>query len=379
MVGTAAVAVGLSLCGCGREEVATYRTAKDAPASTPAPGPAADPHAGLNMGQSGTVGMVPEVATPPVKWTLPAGWQELPASQMRVGHFAVAGENGQKAQVTIIPLGGTGGGDFENVNRWRGQVGLARITEAELDQSAESVEVAGAKARLWDFAGTMPGDSKSTRLQSAILHREGTAWFFKFQGDDALVAAQKPAFVQFLKSIHFEAAPDGAHPPMAAPGMAAGAMPTPSAPVMPEPPAMPGATKPAWEVPPGWQEAAPGPMQSGRYTVDDGKDARGEVTVVILPGDAGGTLPNVNRWRAQIGLGPMTEAELAAQSIKLEVPGASSYAIDATNEESKRRVIAAGVTAGARTWFFKLSGDLAAVAAQKDAFLKFIQTVKYGS
>ena len=43
------------------------------------------------------------------------------------------------------------------------------------------------------------------------------AWFFKMTGDDALVAEQKPAFIEFLKSVSFPAAGAQAQLPPAHP------------------------------------------------------------------------------------------------------------------------------------------------------------------
>jgi len=40
-------------------------------------------------------------------------------------------------------------------------------------------------------------------------------------------------------------------------------------------------------------------------------------------------------------------------------------------------MIAAMVPHAERTWFYKLTGSEAAVAREKDAFLKFVQTVRY--
>lgn len=357
--------------------------------------------------------------TPPqVRWTLPSGWKELPAGDMRVGNFAVTGDNGQKAQVTVVPLAGQGGGDAENVNRWRGQVGQTRLSEAEIAQAAQPVAVAGSTGRLFDFVGKPLDGDKPTRLLAAILHREGTAWFFKMIGDDALVAAQKANFVAFLKTVEFTsgaapasaelppshppiggAAPASAelppsHPPIggAAPASAlppshppvGGAAPSPAVPPSHPPIAGNAASpaeasgKPGWTVPAGWQELAPGPMQMAKFTI--GSDAgKADVTVSALPGDAGGKLPNINRWRGQIGLPPVAEGELTKSLVPLEIAGAETYLVDLVAEQTKRRMVAAGVSRQGQTWFYKLVGDTAAVERAKEAFIQFVKTVKYGN
>jgi hypothetical protein len=88
------------------------------------------------------------------------------------------------------------------------------------------VEIAGAEAALHDVAGTNVSSGEATRILGAIQHRDGTAWFFKMTGDDALVAKQRPAFLAFLKSVKYEPAetaelPAG-HPPVGGTELPAG-------------------------------------------------------------------------------------------------------------------------------------------------------------
>jgi hypothetical protein len=47
---------------------------------------------------------------PKLKYTLPAGWKEKPLTQLRVASFEVA-DGDKKADVSVIPLGGSAGGD----------------------------------------------------------------------------------------------------------------------------------------------------------------------------------------------------------------------------------------------------------------------------
>ena len=68
--------------------------------------------------------------------------------------------------------------------------------------------------------------------------------------------------------------------------------------------------------------AAPGGLDarsngsSARYAtlaITGADGAKGELAVTHFPGDVGGDLANVNRWRQQIGLEPIDEAALASQ------------------------------------------------------------------
>lgn len=383
--GAAALAALFVLTGCDRGEVRSYSAPKDQASSAGRATPA--------------IGQMPEVVTPTVTWKLPAGWQELPPSQMRVGHFAIAGPNEQKAQLTIIPLGGVGGGDLENVNRWRGQVSLGRIDEAELDRTAEKVAIGAAEGRLFDFAGTTPDEDKPSRMVAAILHREGTAWFFKLMGDDALVAAQKPAMIEFLKSIAFGAPsaqtgalvdstlPEGhppipgsppvgdsglpaGHPPITPPTAAA----APSAPPAEPPTTATGASD--WKLPAGWKELAPGTFQKARFLAAESAAGKAEATISILAGTGGGDLANVNRWRGQVGLAPITEDELNRTAVAVEADGKPARLVDLTAANGQQRIMAVIAARDGETVFYRLSGHPDLVGAQKDTFLGFVKSTK---
>lgn len=342
------------LAACGRDEVKTYRVAKetDAPATgTPA---------------------AAESAQPTVAWTTPAGWEELPPGEMRVGSFSVKAD-GQKAEVSIIPLPGLAGGDLGNVNRWRGQVGLPAVKEEEMAPLAEKVEVAGESAQLFDQAGVNPTDNEKSRILAVIQRRDSVAWFYKMTGSDALVAQQKPAFIAFLKSIRFQTASEQpalppSHPPIGGMGggMGSGLVTAPADNV----------AKPDWKLPSGWKESTPGPMQLAKFVADGEGGAKAETSVAMIPGDGGGALANVNRWRKQIGLGPIEAADLEKQTSNLEVGATKAMVLDATSSDKAKRLIAASVPRGDGTWFYKLMGDEAVVAREKEAFLKFVQSAK---
>ena len=166
---------------------------------------------------------------------------------MRAASFRVAGKDGKQADVSVIPLPGLAGSDLDNVNRWRGQVGLSAVSEAELAKLVQPVEIAGQSASLYEQAGSNAGSGDKTNILAAITRRDGTAWFFKMTGNDALVTEQKPAFIEFLKSVSFPAAAAQAqlppsHPPIGGGDMMAQAGGAASS----------GQPKPSWEVPSGW-------------------------------------------------------------------------------------------------------------------------------
>ncbi len=293
--------------GCGRDSVKVYHVdTNDVASAAPAPEPAAAT-AAMPATMPNGLPVPDNSGLPSLQFTQPAGWEKKAPTQMRVASFGVS-QDGKQADISVIPLAGMAGTDLANVNRWRGQVGLGALPESDVAALAEKVTVGDQPADLYDLTGTAPGSSTADRIIGVIFHREDTSWFFKMSGDANLVAAQKPAFISFLKSVSF-----------GAPGPAPAAMDMsqlpPSHPPIGE--MMPGAqtaggdagSKPMWTVPAGWQEGQLEQFLVAKYVIAGTDGAQAAVNVSSLAGDGGGLLANVNRWRGQLGLAPVTDAE----------------------------------------------------------------------
>jgi len=371
----AAAALVLVLsAGCGRDDVKVYKVdSSDTVITTPPPIAATSPTAMPATMPDGLP--APDTSgLPKLKYTLPEGWKEKALTQLRVASFQIS-EKGETADVSVIPLGGSAGGDTANVNRWRGQVGQPPLDEAELKKSAEPAQVGDKPADLYDLAGTAPGSGEAERIIGTILHTEENTWYFKMMGDATLVEAQKPAFLAFLNSVEFQklAAPStmdvsqlpASHP--AIPGMAAE---TPAAAV----------DKPAWTVPPDWKAGELMQFLVARYVIQGAGDASAAVNVSELDGTGGGLLPNLNRWRAQLGQPPIAEDD-AAKLPTIDASGAKAVFADFTGTDARTgkpaRLVGAVLPLNDQTWFYKLMGDPDLVGQQKDTLIKFIQSAQY--
>jgi hypothetical protein len=352
-----------ALAGCDRGRVQEYRVAKEQTQAQPANMPPGHPD-------------LPSAAAPALQYKRPEAWQDAALGEMRAASFHVGGKDGKQADVSVIPLPGLAGSDLDNVNRWRGQVGLAAVSETELASLAQPVELAGQTAKLYEQAGANPGSGEKTRILAAIARRDGTAWFFKMTGDDGLVAEQKPAFVEFLKSVSFSATGAQAQLPPSHPPIDGGSMMAPAASAPSS-----GQAKPTWEVPSGWKEIPGGQFLVAKFVLTGADNAQASVNVSMSPGDGGGLLANVNRWRGQLGLGPEAEADLAKELQTLDLPAGKATLADLAGQDAKTgqkaRLLAVVVPRSGDTWFYKLMGNAQVVEAEKAGFLKFVQTVKY--
>jgi hypothetical protein len=134
---------------------------------------------------------------PQIKWETPEGWTEVPPSSMRYASFSAADGNGGKIDVSIVTFPGDGGSDADNVNRWRGQIGLAPIDASAVTSQVTPLKTADTTFSTTDIAGA------KARTVAAWTRRDGRVWFFKATGPNAAVEKEKPNFVKFIESVRF--------------------------------------------------------------------------------------------------------------------------------------------------------------------------------
>jgi hypothetical protein len=339
------------LAGCGRDDIQVYRIAKDS-------------------------------AQPSQAAALPVGWETAPPGEMRVASFKVKGAAGKMAEISVIPLAAAPGHDLDNVNRWRGQVSLPALAQADLAKAAQPVPVAGETAQLYEQAGPNSGSGDQERILVAILHHDDRDWFFKISGDDEVVRSQKDAFLSYVKNFSLPSGnseagsftrPDApfAHPLI---NNAASKVPAGTGPGSDD-------GKPDWAIPANWKETAPGQFLVAKFLISGAGHAQAAVNVSASSGNGGGLLMNVNRWRGQLGLSPAPEAELGKLATAIDMPAGKATLIEMAGTDAKTgqeaRMIAIMVPQSAQTWSYKLMGTPALVEENKDAFLKFVQGVKY--
>ena len=186
--------------GCQREEATRYRIPKEAAA------PAGMPSAPTGMPPPG-MGAPGDVPPPPrptgqgaLKWTLPKGWTEGEAGNMR---FATLNPPIQgKVEASVVVLPGAAGGDLSNVNRWRGQIGLGPIDEKTLAAARKAVKSKAGMVSVFDF--TSEGQTKTRMVVGLISTSDGNTWFLKLVGDAAPVGKAEPDFMRIIGSLHLD-------------------------------------------------------------------------------------------------------------------------------------------------------------------------------
>jgi hypothetical protein len=140
------------------------------------------------------------------------------------------------------------------------------------------------------------------------------------------------------------------------------------------PAAPPSSEKPRiqWDVPPGWSSTPASAMRYASFAAEKSGE-KADISVVTFPGDGGSDADNVNRWRQQVGLGPVDSVDAL---IVPQHAGALHFStVDMAGPTA--RVLAGWTRQDGRAWFFKLTGPPAVVEQEKPSFEKFLQSVRF--
>lgn len=182
--------------------IAWLASVKTGPEGGEAERPASRPPAtASDSGAPGAPAAAPLVPPGPAAdlpgWKAPAHWKVGGPRTMRLASFEIPGEGGAVGDVSISALSSAGGGLLANVNRWRGQVGMAPTDDETLVKEAKTLTLSkGQKATVVDLGGRGPN-----RILGAIVPHGDKSWFFKLTGPDALVVKERENFLGWIQSI----------------------------------------------------------------------------------------------------------------------------------------------------------------------------------
>jgi hypothetical protein len=257
----------------------------------------------------------PDDATP--EWSLPSGWTQQPGNQFRYATLAIEGTP-LEVTVTTLPRGEIDEAEYvlSNVNRWRGQLGLDSIAPYELPQESKQVELDGGAATIVDLVGR----AKTNSMAAPFASGGG-------------VSSLPPS------------ANDGASPQL------------------------------KYEVPQGWQEEPATGFRKASFRLSEGGE-NAEASVSDLDASAGDLLPNVNRWRGQVGLDPTTQHDVDQHVKSIDVGSQQGQYIEMIGDD--KATLAVIAKAAGRAWFIKLTGEKNLVERQRDHFKQFVHSLSIG-
>lgn len=348
--------VALFVACDNKSEIKVYRVSKAPLEETgpeqPSAMPANAPSPSMPGGMSAPVSASASVPTPP-------NWQPQPLSQMRQASFLVKGDNGATADISFVSLGASAGNVLENVNRWLSQIGQPAIDDQKLNQIAQRLTTQIGEVTVVDLEG-LPAEAdpkKDGRIIAAMTTSGSSTLFFKIRGHAALTESQKSDFIKWVAAVCNSQG--GAKSPQTATTMPA-----------------PGSGNPQikWQTPSGWSELAPSAMRYASFSAGANND-KVDISIVTFPGEGGNDADNVNRWRQQMGLPPMSPAAIATQVAPLKTPEGNFSSVDIAGTNA--RTLAAWTRRGDHVWFFKATGPSSAVEKEKPKFVKFIESIRF--
>ncbi|MCU0873960.1 MAG: hypothetical protein MUE50_16610 [Pirellulaceae bacterium] len=289
----------------------------------------------------------------------PQGWTPGSTGGMRKLAFEVQ-DGERKVEITAIDLAVSAGGLLPNVNRWRGQIQLSEITQEDLDKAVKPIPVAGVEGQYVELVGPKDADPRQAILGVVALLGE-RAWFFKLSGDADLALREKERFAEFVKSVRFVTPAQAGSTAVAT---------TPAG----------GESRLVWDAPDGWLADEAGGMGRAAFHVTEG-DQNVEINVLELAGSVEMLLPNVNRWRRQIQLEEITQTELEKTVTPIQVAGMEGHYVELLGpEDAQPRPAALRVVVShqGKTWLFNMTGDADMVLREKERFLGFVRSARFG-
>lgn len=254
-------------------------------------------------------------------WTLPEGWKQLEGNQSRFATIQMGTSDAPvEMSVTQLPMRGGDETDYllANVNRWRGELGLAPIDAAELDKETKKITAGPQEILLVDLAAYLDGTPSQGDVYTRTM--EELEEIARMRGEEV-----SPPEVKFT-------------------------------------------------LPKGWKETPAGQFQISRFVVGDEKDPV-EISISSAGGDLGA---NINRWRGQVGLEPISEQELASALHPTQVFGEKAGQIEIVGPPGEKQQAILGVIApsGRTNWFIKLKGPVKPALEQKQNFEAFVKSLK---
>ncbi len=137
-----------------------------------------------------------------------------------------------------------------------------------------------------------------------------------------------------------------------------------------------------WQKPEHWQDGPSSSIRMANFVISK-TGGTAECYVTVLPGNAGGTLANVNRWRSQMSLPPITAGELEEHVQKKQLAGQEAIFMALQGKyiglgpikqvNSQMLIMAAFYDQG--SIFVKMVGPKSIVSEEITAFHQFCQSI----
>lgn len=133
-----------------------------------------------------------------------------------------------------------------------------------------------------------------------------------------------------------------------------------------------------WQAPAHWKAKPASELRRASFRVPLADGTEGDLSVIVIGGDAGGVPANVNRWRAQLGLPELDADEISRLAETVPAGGVAFRLFDLAGTANGRetRMLAAVAEFAGQSWFIKLTGHDHCVGVEKPAFVAFLRSIQ---
>lgn len=131
----------------------------------------------------------------------------------------------------------------------------------------------------------------------------------------------------------------------------------------------------AWRLPSGWKRL-PGDRPMRVATLEAEKGGRIEISISRFPGDTGGLLANVNRWRQQVGLTPLGESDLPKETTPIQTASMDGHVMRLRGQDQHLLGAVLASPDKSETWFVKATAAPEIVDRHQADFNAFVASAR---
>lgn len=172
------------ISACGRDEIETYQVPKEEPLA-----PAVQLSA---PAQTAPVQQVPATSSPGFTAQRPETWTEKPGSGMRIVSYSI-----ENTAIDFYLISLAMGDVPSNVNRWRGQVGLAPATPEQIASELRTFQADGHDVNYI----ALYNDESGKGIIAAIVDLAPKYWYFTAKGSVDELKANAADIRTFLETL----------------------------------------------------------------------------------------------------------------------------------------------------------------------------------
>ncbi len=136
------------------------------------------------------------------KWTyrVPPNWVNKPSGSFRLASFDIP-VGAERVDCSVSTLSGAGGGMLENINRWRGQLGLSPLA------TLPSLLVISISGESYQVIRMSAATQNASQIQGMVVLSRlvgDHTWFFKLTGPVRSLPQAETELRQFIQGVSFQ-------------------------------------------------------------------------------------------------------------------------------------------------------------------------------